>query len=794
MKKNLFIRTAAALMAVSMMFSAFSCSSSGDADTSARQTAEKVMSNAYKCREINNSVMFSEFGNIFPVNDGRYVFSGKGSESGQTEIYVSDSSFSTFDKIEPDIKEPENGSINVFVSAACDGKIFALVSTTDYGDVKMPDYDDPEFNPDTFDFEALHQAAKYSYEIIEMDTAGNIISRSPVESKSEYENIDENGLNTGMSISDVTALKGDRVLLNLNMQDYTSRYVILSADGKFGDEVSITDGSIMGSFTDNNGNLVAMITEDWETYQIKSFDSQTLNAGETVQISNQADGLYGIKMFQGVNDYLCFAVASNAMYGVKTDGSMEEVINWVDSDMNGDTIKAGIANDDGTFTVFINDWDNNVTGFCCLEKRDASELANTAIINLGVMYQSRDISKMITAFNKLGDNVRINVVDYSEFDDYANGKSGEEQLKLDIIAGKAPDMVICNSTNMINSFSSKGVFVDLYDYLDKDENLSRDDILPNAIESGEVDGKLLSLSPTFYVQTLAAKKKFVDKENWTVNEMIDVYNSLPDEMRFFQDKNTKENAFNTLYNGADLIDFSTNTCNFDSDEFKKLLEFCNNFDETVENTESSGYDENEFNESELAIHDDKALLMSVFFFDQFEYAHLRYANFGEDMSFVGYPSDDGRGALYLPCECFAVMDSSKNKDACWKFISSFFTMEFYEKNLSSFAGFMSYRPAFENQLDSAMSKPFSMVNGKKEERDDYAYYAGEMVKIDPISQEERDRLEDYILSAKPGSGYADNINSIINEEVQACFKGEKDVEETAYLLQSRLSIYLSEQS
>jgi ABC-type glycerol-3-phosphate transport system substrate-binding protein len=721
MKKNLFIRTAAAIMAVSMMFSAFSCSSSGDADTSARQTAENIMSNAYKCREINNSVMFSEFGNIFPVNDGRYVFSGKGSESGQTEIYVSDSSFSTFDKIEPDIKEPENGSIDVFVSAACDGKIFALVSTTDYGDVKMPDYDDPEFNPDTFDFEALHQAAKYSYEIIEMDTAGNIISRNPVESKSEYENIDENGLNTGMSISDVTALKGDRVLLNLNMQDYTSRYVILSADGKFGDEVSITDGSIMGSFTDNNGNLVAMITEDWETYQIKSFDSQTLSAGETVQISNQTDGLYGIKMFQGVNDYICFAAASNAMYGVKTDGSMEEVINWVASDMNGDTIKAGIANDDGTFTVFINDWDNNVTGFCRLEKRDASEIAKTSIINLGAMYQSGDIAQMITAFNKLGDNVRINVVDYSEFDDYANGKSGEEQLKLDIIAGKAPDMVICNSTNMINSFSSKGVFVDLYNYLDKDENLGRDDILPNAIESGEVNGKLLSLSPTFYVQTLAAKKKFIDKENWTLDEMIDVYNNLPDEMRFFKRNNTKDEVFRTLYYGTNLIDFSKNTCNFDSDEFKKLLTFCNNFDEVVETDDESGMmDENEFNETETAIHDDKALLTTVVLFDPFEYAHMRYANFGEDISFVGYPSDDGRGASYKPYQCFAIMDSSKNKDDCWKFISSFFTETFYEKSLTFFSGFMSYRPAFEKQLDSAMSKPFNIVNGKKEERDDYA--------------------------------------------------------------------------
>ena len=796
MRKKL--RVAAAVMAASMMFSAFSCASSSEGGgTASQQTADLVISNSYRCDELNSSVYFSEFGNIFPIGDGKYAFSGKDAETEETVFYISNSDFSGLDRIDMGIKKPENGEVSVYGSASPDGNIYAIVKYTDYGDFKLPDTSDPDFSVDDFDYEAMYKNVKYSYELIIADSTGQVVSRTPIESKAEYE-VAEGEMNQGMVFADLFALNGGKILVSMRLSDSDIHYFTLGSDGKISDEITLINGYISGGFTDSDGNLVIISSEDYENFSLSKFDGETLKQISTTPLSGQTDSLYSLKLFKGTNEYDYYMLLGKALLGVKSDGTVEEAVSWVDSDLNGERVMAGIASDDGKFTVYINDFDNNMTGFYSLSKRDAAELANTIIINLGVMYATNDITKMATSFNKSSDNVRINVIDYNEYSDYEQGKSGEEQLKLDIISGKAPDMVICENTNMINSFSSKGVFADLYEYLDKDENLSKDDILPNAIEAGEVNGKLYSLIPSFTVATIAAKKKFLPNENWTIDEMIDAYNSMPEEMRFLSMENTRDKVFELLYFGTSPIDYSTNTCHFDTDDFKKLLNFCNSFDESPEEDENADIDIDEFiatyNESELAIHDDKALVKQVSFEAPFDYAHLRYANFGEDISFVGFPSSDGRGALFQTSMCFGIMDSSPNKDACWKFLSSFFTEEYYENANDFFAGFPTYKPAFEKKLDKSMSKPYHMENGKKVEEDDEAYYAGEIIKINPISKEERDRYAEYLMSAKPGMGYAGDVYSIVKEETGACFRGDKDVDETAYLLQSRLSIYLSEQS
>lgn len=784
MKKSIFMRLSAAFIAVSSVISAFSCESSQenmDEDTGGNvlqtiENTDEIVSCSYKSEELNTSLKFSDFSDIWRIDEGNYAFCGINSENGETEFYVSDSSFANPKKIELNTEKPENGEISVIGSASPDGKIYIIVKTTDYGSVKMPDTSDPDFIASDYDYGALYSAARYSYEIITADSTG-IISRNPIEDSGIYNSLTGGFLSSGMYFMNVIALNGGKMLVQMSMGNEAGcKYAVLNSDGKFGREINISAEYTDSAFADKDGNAVFLLTDDYISYRLFKFDAETLTKGETLNISYAEDslGFFGVKILQGADGCDYYICAEDCLYGIKNNGTAEKIAYWANSDIDGGCIKAAVSSDDGSFTVFMSESGTQAAGFYRLTRRDPSEISET-VISLGVMYQDTEISRAVTSFNRENGNIHINIVDYSGYSDEEKNIMPEDKFIADMKEGNAPDMIMCSDMNMIKSLSSEGAFADFYDYLG-DDSLKKEDILPNIIEACETDGRLTALAPTFSVSTIAAKKKFIGKENLTLDEMTDIYNSLPESMRFLNIGDSAEQVFDTFMTGMNFVDFSDNGCRFNSEDFKKLLKFCTGFSN----------EKNTADDSDTALHDDKALIGTVYFSSPFDYAHTRYIHFGEDISFVGYPSSDGRGGVLRTNGCFAITENSANKEECWRFIGSFFTEDFYDRNFSSVRGFFSYKPAFEKQLDLSLSKPVKIINGTEQKSEDYDIYNGEIVKINPVSKEERDRFAEYLLSAKPFIGYNDEIYSIIREGAAAFFNEDKNIDETVSLIEEHL--------
>ncbi|MEF9970886.1 MAG: hypothetical protein RR731_01070, partial [Oscillospiraceae bacterium] len=60
-------------------------------------------------------------------------------------------------------------------------------------------------------------------------------------------------------------------------------------------------------------------------------------------------------------------------------------------------------------------------------------------------------------------------------------------------------------------------------------------------------------------------------------------------------------------------------------------------------------------------------------------------------------------------------------------------------------------------------------------------------------QPEADQLKALINSVENTAAFDNSMMSIINEEAEIFFAGEKSVEETANIIQSRMKIYINEQ-
>ncbi|MBD5159629.1 MAG: extracellular solute-binding protein, partial [Ruminococcus sp.] len=514
-------------------------------------------------------------------------------------------------------------------------------------------------------------------------------------------------------------------------------------------------------------------------------------------------------IYQGAGDYKIFFSTGNGFFGVKDDNKIVEIINWLDSDINSYSVRNIISLEDGDFIAYVEDYDSNDSaGFVRLTKRNADELANQTVITVGMLYSDQAITSKITEFNKSHTDYRIKIADYSKYNEYNEEQekmtnSAQKQLKMDIVSGNAPDMIVTYDYSLIAELAPHGTYADLSTYLEKDDDLSEDDIMPNIIKASTIKGKLYSLAPTFNVETMACKSKFFDEENWTIDDFIDTMHDNKD-MKITRYGNTKDTAFSILAPAiSSFVDFDKAECDFNSEDFKKILEFCNEFpDESEEiNWETATDDEMQkyWNEQDTLLMEDKALLDSIYFSELTEFTTEKNAYFGgEDITLVGIPSTDGKGATINMQNSFAILDSSPSKDTCWEFIKEFFTEDYQASDTNHYIwGLPTLVSAFEKKAESAMHKPYYIDDdGNKVEYDNSYYINNKEIKIDPLTEEEKDFIVDYIKKADKiyTDGAGDDINEIISTEVQKYFKGESTSQQACDMIQNRVSILLSEQS
>jgi ABC-type glycerol-3-phosphate transport system substrate-binding protein len=792
MKK--FRRTIAFAAALTIcMSAAVSCKDKNSTKTP--QTADTVISNSYRSEEIEMPEELNSIDDMIYIEGAETVVI-KGYDSDyQNVFYTTDIDFTDFTKLELDLGVNEDEENTYRIVSSDDSTMYMIITTVTYGDFETPDWNDENFDYENFDFDAYYAAAEYQYRLVHLDADGNVLESNDITADDEL----------GTYVNNIVYCGDDKLLGEFSKDE--ENYVIFGTDGKVQSELDIDDsiwidyiskasnGDIMCEYYGESGSELAAI----------DMDNLTLSDNK-VEIDDLGNYMTR-SMIKGTGDYLLYLPMNTGIYGLKEDYTTEEIVNWVDSDINGDYVNAIVALDNGDFVINEDNWETGGTTLNRITKRDSSELSDTIVVTLGMLYSDSSISSKVTEFNKTNDKYRIKIVDYSGYDvyddeseSYTSTSSG--QLKNDIISGNAPDMICVNDRNVIDSLSSKGTFADLYTFMENDSELNKDMILPNILTALESDGKLYSIAPSFMISTFVAKTKFVgDKQDWTIDDMMEIYGNLSDDMDAFAYSTTSSDIFNNLlYQFMDeFVDYDSKTCSFDSDDFIELLEFCNTFpeeDEDEPDYDSMTSDEWEvyWNEQESKCRNDKALLENVYISQIREYAQYRYGDFNDEITFVGAPTSDGKGGSLLFGNSFAILNDSGCKDAAWEFIKTFFTEDAYDS-------FYSYQmpvvtDIFDKQAEESTEQSYYLDDNGEKQYYSSSYTVGDVtVDIPPLTEEEKDFMVDYVKNVTRVQGsYDTDLSNIIIEESDAYFAGEKTAEEAAQMIQNRASILISEKN
>jgi ABC-type glycerol-3-phosphate transport system substrate-binding protein len=256
----------------------------------------------------------------------------------------------------------------------------------------------------------------------------------------------------------------------------------------------------------------------------------------------------------------------------------------------------------------------------------------------------------------------------------------------------------------------------------------------------------------------------------------------------FGEEYTKANTLNSLMSlGMDaFLDPSSGKCSFDSPEFVKLLEYSNKYRKEIPDDFYQDYD---FNSQINMFRNDKALLSFTYLYNFREYNWNMNYRFGEETEVIGLPIDGTNGITLSPSSIMGISEKSQHKEVAWDFIKSCFTEEFYEEYDY---GFPSVEAVMDKKIEEAMQKPYYMDGDEKVYYDETIWLMDREEKINPITKDKALELKDFVVKATSVYTWDEELNKIIDEETQGYFEGQKNVEEVANIIQSRLRIYINE--
>lgn len=646
-----------------------------------------------------------------------------------------------------------------------DGTACSLVTLENHSGITIPD--EPDEN---FDYDSYYTNCITTYMICTYDNNGKLLT------KSEFEYPEEAYDDYGYIRSGIGTVDGDSMLIPF--EDGSIHR--LSADGTMKKIYELENPNdyvytqAPRLYHDRDGKIIVMRYDTTDSH-----DSNDIQGTETVVNFFEFDGeklgdvIYSCKDYNltssvvfGRGDYRLFVSTYDGLVGIKDDGTTDIALDWLASSIESMYVIPCGEND------FIGmEWNSEIP-LIKLVPRDMSEFANIEIITV-----SNCNITIVNNFNNSSDKYMVKVVNYPYDDNNA-------QLNMDIISGNAPDIICDLDYSTYLNYRNKGVFTDLYELMDNE--LSKDMLMPNVVTALENHGKLYSLCTTFDINTLVAKAKNCNKENWTFDDMLALYDSSTAEHLY--DGETKLDMFRRMfYTMNDLIDYENVTCNFDSPEFIQLLEFCNRFVDTVDAPQK--WDDPEswsvyMSEKYHWFGNDKTLVEPLNFVNLSQYNLLKYTQSnGEDLTLVGYPSNNGKGGRIEPMHLMSITEKCENKQGAWEFMKFYIlsenkiNVEEYQYNYSECI------PVLADSFSQAMTAEMSTQHSAGGE--EYPAY----------TQKDVDMLTDYIMSCDTiGTVLDKDIVSVCEEEAGLYFAGEQTAEESAKLIQNRVSVLISERN
>ena len=391
--------------------------------------------------------------------------------------------------------------------------------------------------------------------------------------------------------------------------------------------------------------------------------------------------------------------------------------------------------------------------------------------------------------------MQIEVRDYTKLSE--GGKQGVDLLMTEITAGRGPDIIELGTSGETSQLSyrrlaEQGYLEDLWPYIEEDPGLGRGEngllkgVLEAPLQAAKINGGLYAIFEKVQLHTLVGAKSVVgDHPGWTPEELLNIFAAMPDgsvileDYHNWKDPSVKQRFFTSLlYGFSDLfIDWEEGKCFFDGDRFRSLLELTSCLPDQHDLERVCANQLEAQSEHFNRLRDGVVMLEDAGFGHWGEW-RTRYDWFFGESSYVGYPVDDGSsGSYFEPVGIKLAMSSTcRNKEAAWLYMRQmYYSLGKYGQGID--VGKMLYR----RELRAAMTDLC------------YTRIGTEIIQFLPLTRKEHARIQELCDSTARSSLLVDQeLVDLVMEAAGPYFAGDKTLDETVRLIQSRAELYVNE--
>ena len=398
------------------------------------------------------------------------------------------------------------------------------------------------------------------------------------------------------------------------------------------------------------------------------------------------------------------------------------------------------------------------------------------VLTLGVVGLLQGLEAAVTEYNRYQQGVQIQIIEYNkEQDGYDRGR---DQMKLDIVTGKAPDILDVSAVDY-DIFVEKGVLVDLYGFMQEDADCNKDMMISSVIEAYETNGSLYCISPSFLLWTMwGARTVTGGRTGVTLEEMIQILQENGRDLSAIDGFAADEPVLKTLctFGMDEFVDWDNKTCEFDGEYFKSILQFVKDY--------KGGYPSG----SRIESIRNKEILLTNGLISSVTTYQLEKGIYGEEIGFIGYPTAEGSGtAVNFMGAQLAIASGSKKQQEAWDFV------KFYLLNGYDNQGFPLVKEQFDQVMAHAMEEEYATENGVQIRMIKGSYWMEDgSMHVYAATQEDVDAVVRLVESVSNRYRYHTELLNIINEEVGSYLSGQKDLDTVAGIIQNRATVYLQE--
>lgn len=527
-------------------------------------------------------------------------------------------------------------------------------------------------------------------------------------------------------------------------------------------------------------------------YEMRLIDKEARGWGAAYPLPKVSESAY-----PGSGGYLFFVNSSGHICGWNEERDILEQV--VDSsgaytDLSGHLLKCFSMDEDGTIQIVTCPGQDDTLERVTLTPLDPDGLPEKATLTLACLGASGPLQNYVNKFNQTRQDCQIQLVEYS---DPHMPMEGYERMIVDIIAGNVPD-ILCLDRLPAEKFGAKGLFEDLWPYIESDPELGRDALMSRVLECAEQEGKLYYIFDGFSIVTAAAPAGVAgDRLGWTLEDMRAALEQMPEGCQAYSPAESKYRLLYELLN-ADMdryVDWETGTCSFDGGEFQELLGYINSLDISPDQRGSGieYMEEAVLDGRQMLYYDGSAGLITNFFDVQRCEAVL-----GGPVCFVGNPKGDGScgSAFYVGFNScpLAVTAACKDKEAAWSFLRELLLpqgVRALSDDVSMVSQFPINREDFEELWRRSAELEEEALPGRlfsDAEGNDLL-----SVRYEAPAQAEYGQIMALYDAIETMYRTDEDLWEIVSAEAGAYFAGELPLEETVSRIQARVQLYIDEQ-